>query len=249
MSILYNAIARSILISEARALIEPSSPPAADPVLGYPPEIVYRWNTFGKKHGKLVEQVMTKVIQSNVGWQPASQTRFKCDTDKTKKLIDRIAINRQNEVAIFVECKRNLGNVSGPYLESISGYDEWCRKKSSDIAKEIGLDPQKAIVRFVVFNAYGAVDDGRIVKGIPVLLPADLPSVFGLPVLEAFQELNDVVQSVVLENEAFRNLSSQIEHVPEQLAAAETLPQIAAHETPEQFRRRIGRTLDQLTSN
>lgn len=248
MGILYTAIARSTLISEARALIEPSSPPAADPVLGYPPEIVYRWNTFGKKHGKLVEQVMTKVIQSYVGWQPASQTRFKCDTDKTKKLIDRIAINRQNEVAIFVECKRNLGNVSSPYLASISDYDEWCRRKSSDIAQEIGLDPHKALVQFVIFNAYGVVDDGRIVKGIPVLLPADLPSVFGLPVLEAFQELNDVIQSVVLENEAFRNLSSQIEEVQEQLAADETLPQIAAHETPEQFRQRIGRTLDKLTS-
>ena len=249
MGILYNAIEKSALISEARALIEPSRPPAVDPILGYPPEIVFRWNTFGKKHGKLVEQVMTKVIQSYSGWEPASQTRFKCDTEKTKKLIDRVAINRQNEVAIFVECKRNLGNVSGPYLQSIRDYDEWCKKKSLDIAKEIGLDPHKAVVRFVIFNAYGGVDDGKIVKGIPVLLPFDLPKVFGLPVFEAFCELNDVIKSIVLESEAFRALSGQAVKVQEKLDPDRILPKIVMNETPEQFRQRIEITLDQLASN
>lgn len=249
MGILYKAIEKSALIKEACALIEPSSPPAADPILGYPPDIVFRWNTFGKKHGKLVEQVMTKVIQSYSGWEPASQKRFKCDTEKTKKLIDRIAINRQNEVAIFVECKRNLGNVSGPYLKSISDYDEWCKKKSSDIAQEIGLNPQKALIRFVVFNAYGSVGDGKVVKGIPVLLPSDLPTVFGFPVLEAFCELNDVIKSIVLESEAFRTLSSRITEVQEKLDPDSTLPITSKFETPEQFRHRIERMLDQLAGN
>ena len=134
MSTLYSAIERSELLKAARDLIEPSRPPSDDPVLGAPPEIVFRWNTFTKKHGSLVERVMTKVIQHAPGWRPASQTRFKCDTETTKKLIDRIAINQATEVAIFIECKRNLGNVSNPYLRSIRDYDRWCRDKSADIA-------------------------------------------------------------------------------------------------------------------
>jgi len=248
MSILYNVIERAALFSEASKLIEPTVMPAADPVLGFPPEIVYRWNTFGKKHGRLVEDVMTKVIQAHSGWAPASQTRFKCDTDKTKKLIDRIAINRQNGVAIFIECKRNLGNVSGPYLSSINTYNEWCESKASDIAKEIGFNPHQSLVRFVIFNAYGSEDDSRNVKGIPVLRPEDLPSVFGLPVLEAFEELNSVVQSAVLENEAFRNFSGFMELPCTDLLTTQEVPQIAAEETSEQFRRRISQTLDQLAS-
>lgn len=248
MSILYNVIERATLFSEARKLIEPTEMPAADPVLGYPPEIVYRWNTFGKKHGRLVEDVMTKVIQAHSGWEPASQTRFKCDTDKTKKLIDRIAIHRQNGVAVFVECKRNLGNVSGPYLSNINTYSEWCEGKAADIAKEIGFNPHQSLVRFVIFNAYGAEDDSRNVKGIPVLLPKDLPSVFGLPVLEAFEELNSVVQSVVLENEAFRSFSGSMEPPCTDLLTTQEVPQITGQETPEQFRRRFGQTLDRLAS-
>jgi len=246
MSILYNVIERAALLSEARKLIEPTVMPAADPVLGYPPEIVYRWNTFGKKHGRLVEDVMTKVIQAHSGWAPASQTRFKCDTDKTKKLIDRIAINRLNGVAIFVECKRNLGNVSGPYLSSINTYNDWCEDKATDIAKEIGFNPHQSLIKFVVFNAYGREDDSRNVKGIPVLLPKDLPTVFGLPVLEAFEELNSVVQSAVLENEAFRTFSGFMEPPCTDLLTTQEVPQIAAQETPEQFRRRISKALDQL---
>lgn len=247
MSNLYSVISKTALMKDARALIEPSSPPAADPVLGFPPEIVFRWNTFAKKHGKLVESVMTKVIQGYVGWEAASQNRFNCDTDKTKKLIDRVAINRQNDVAIFVECKRNLGNVSSPYLESIRLYNEWCRANSSDIALEIGLDPKKALVRFVVFNAYGVADDRRMVKGIPVLHPIDLPAVFGLPVLEAFQELNNLIQSIVLEKDAFQDISAQIEQVQGKISLDATSATLATQETPEEFRRRIERKLDQLT--
>ena len=249
MSLLYNVIERTVLFREARKLIEPTEMPAADPVLGNPPEIVYRWNTFGKKHGRLVEDVMTKVIQAHSGWAPASQRRFKCDTDKTKKLIDRIAINRRNGVAIFVECKRNLGNVSGPYLSSINAYNEWCENKGSDIAKEIGFNPHQSLVKFVVFNAYGAEEDGRNVKGIPVLRPKDLPNVFGLPVLEAFEEFNSVVQSAILEHEAFRGFSGFMESTGADISTSREVSQIPAQETPEQFRRRIGQTLDQLASS
>ncbi|MFC0339934.1 hypothetical protein, partial [Paracoccus niistensis] len=196
MNTLYNVIEAAELKRKAQALIEPSGTPSADPVLGYPPEIVYRWNTFVKKHGTLVENVMTKVIRSHAGWQAASQTRFKCDTDETKKLIDRVAINPKNGVAIFVECKRNLGNVSDPYLKSIIRYNAWCQDKAADIAREIGFTPSNSIVRFAVFNAYGSEDDALKIKGVPVLSPRDLPKIFGQSVLDAFVELNKVVHSV-----------------------------------------------------
>ncbi len=207
---------------------------------------MFRWNTFTKKHGSLVERVMTKVIQHAPGWRPASQTRFKCDTEPTKKLIDRIAINQANEVAVFIECKRNLGNVSNPYLRSIREYDRWCRNKSKDIATELGFKSTDPLIRFAVFNTYGELTDRDKVKGIPVLMPKDLAKIFGLPVLIAFQELHRVVQSVVVENEVFRPYSQGMD-----LASIESIRMDASdqarNETPEEFRRRIAATLDQLT--
>lgn len=136
---------------------------------------------------------MTKVIQNAPGWRPASQTRFKCDTEKTKKLIDRIAINQANEVAIFIECKRNLGNVSNPYLRSVRDYDHWCRQKCEEIGKGLGFRTNDPLIRFAVFNAYGENSDRDKVKGIPVLLPNDLPQIFGYPTLKSFRELHEVV--------------------------------------------------------
>lgn len=247
VNILYDAIAQTALVDEARALIELSSLPAADPILGNPPEIVYRWNTFGKKHGALVERIMTKVIQSYLDWKPAAQTRFNCDTAATKTLIDRIAINRRSGVVIFIECKRNLKNVSGPYLTSINRYNNWCQSNSTNILKKLHLDPLKSTVYFVVFNAYGSSDDRRIVKGIPVLLPEDLPKVFGLPVLQAFEELNNVVQTVVSENKAIREFSALNDRPRRQPFSSDVASDIEVQETPEQFRYRIKTTLEQLT--
>jgi len=194
-----------MLIDEVKALIEPTSPPQADPVLGFPPEIVFRWNTFAKKHGSLVERVMTKVIQKSDGWESASQTRFKCDTDETKKLIDRIAISRRHKTVIFLECKRNLGNVSNPYLRSIRTYDKWCKAKAKEIASELGFTAQDVLVRFAILNAYGEDSDRDKVKGIPVLLPENLPLIFPMSVFDAFEELHRTVQTVVGEHPAFRN--------------------------------------------
>lgn len=245
MSTLYSIIERSELLKSARDLIEPSRPPSDDPVLGAPPEIVFRWNTFTKKHGSLVERVMTKVIQHAPGWRPASQTRFKCDTEETKKLIDRIAINQANEAAVFIECKRNLGNVSNPYLRSIRDYDRWCGNKSTDIASELGFSSSDPLVRFAVFNAYGEVSDRDKVKGIPVLMPKDLPKIFGLPVFEAFQELHRVVQSIVVENEVFRPYSQGMDLPKIEAIAFEAFEQ-ARNEKPIDFRRRISTTLDKL---
>ncbi|NOE33879.1 hypothetical protein [Ruegeria sp. HKCCD7318] len=246
MSRLYSVIERSELLKAARDLIEPSRPPSDDPVLGAPPEIVFRWNTFTKKHGSLVERVMTKVIQHAPGWRPASQTRFKCDTSATKKLIDRIAINHANEVAIFIECKRNLGNVSNPYLRSIREYDRWCQDNSTDIASELGFGATDPVIRFAVFNAYGELEDRDKVKGIPVLTPKDLQLIFGFPVLEAFQELHRVVQSVVIENEIFRPYSQGLD-LPRIDAIPMNAIEEARVESQEGFRRRISATLDQLT--
>lgn len=246
MNTLYSAIERSELLKAARDLIVPSRPPSDDPVLGAPPEIVFRWNTFTKKHGSLVERVMTKVIQRAPGWRPASQTRFKCDTDQTKKLVDRIAINQANEVAIFIECKRNLGNVSNPYLRSIRDYDRWCRNKTADIAAELGFGSSDPLIRFAVFNAYGELSDRDKVKDIPVLLPTDLPKIFGFSVFEAFQELHHVVQSVIVENEVFRPYSQGMRLPTIEKARLDALEQ-ALKETPEDFRHRISATLDRLT--
>ena len=206
MSKLFTIINQAELAKDVRNLIVPTKIPSDDPILGSPPEIVYRWNTFTKKHGTLLERVMTKVIQSSTGWQSASQKRFKCDNSETKNLIDRIAINRKHEVAIFVECKRNLGNVSGPYLGKIRSYDKWVSTCALQIGSELGFKNPNALVKFAVFNAYGEVSSREVARGIPVLTPTDLPRIFGNFALEVFDEFNEFVDQILSESPVLENL-------------------------------------------
>jgi len=69
---------------------------------------------------------------------------------------------------------------------------------------------------------------------------------FGSPVFEAFQELHRVVQSVVVENEVFRPYSQGLDLPKIETIQADVIEE-AVKETPEDFRRRIGATLDRLT--
>ena len=57
-----------------------------------------------------------------------------------------------------------------------------------------------------------------------------------------------LVQSAVLENEAFRTFSGFMEPPCTDLLTTQEVPQIAAQETPEQFRRRISQALDRLAA-
>jgi len=242
----FYGIERQKLNREIEALLEPSKAPQADPILGNPPEIVFRWNTFAKKHGSLIEWVMSEVIQGSPGWRAASQTRFKCDTDSTKKLIDRIAINHSKGVVIFLECKRNLGNVSGPYLKTIRAYDSWCRQSAHQIAHELGMNPMDTLVRFAVLNAYGDVSDRERVAGIPVLMPIDLPLIFPRPVLEAFRKLNNMVYARVAEHPAFHDFLGA-EDVP--LHFHDQIDGISNDYSPEEFRQNVEKVLDRRTAS
>ena len=209
MSSLFSVFEGETLKKDIKKLIIPTKPAADDPILGPTPEIVYQWNTFAKKHGALVEKVMTKVIQHAPGWEAASQTRFKCDTSETKNLIDRIAICRKHDIAIFIECKRNLGNVSGPYLGKIKTYNSWVYENSDAIANELRFRTNDPLIAFCVFNAYGDLSAREIVKGIPVIRPSDLSSIFGTFVFKAFNEFNGFVYSTLLEHDALRDMLSK----------------------------------------
>lgn len=244
-ALLYDALERTKRRKALSKLIEPTNEPADDPILGEQPEIVYRWNTFVKKHGRLIEKVMTDVIRHGPGWQPQSQTSFDFPGDTAKHLIDRIAINEANKVVVFIECKRNLGNADDGVTGKITEYDKWCQEHSKDIASKLGFADGNALVRFAVFNAHGKPNDKKKIKGIPVLMPEDLHKIFDLSVYRAFVALQAEVRKQISENgflgDRFRE--------PE-LCSVEFLKQDASqpdhNEDPEQFRRRINSTLDDL---
>lgn len=245
MSALYDALARTKQSETLSELIEPSSKPKDDPILGAQPEIVYRWNTFVKKHGTLIEKVMTDVIQHAPGWQPQGQTPFNFPEDITKHLIDRIAINRANKVVLFIECKRNLGNVDSKGQKKIIAYDEWCQKHSKDIASKLKFPASGALVRFAVFNAHGKTTDKNNIKGIPVLMPEDLPKIFDLSVYRTFLKLHAKVRSAVSEREDLWPCLPNAEFRGE-ISIQSEASQPDHNEDPEEFRRRINLTLNEL---
>jgi hypothetical protein len=245
-ALLYDALARTELHKDLSKLNEPSGEPEDDPILGAQPEIVYRWNTFTRKHGPLIEKVMTDVIQHARGWQPQGQTHFSFGTKKTAThLIDRIAINRANEVAVFIECKRNLGKVPSDAQKRIRAYDRWCQEYSKDIASMLGFKSGKPLIRFAIFNAYGKDTDKNKIKGIPVLMPEDLPKIFDLSVYQTFLDLNAEVTSVVCKHEDLWPFLPKAE-LPSAISIELGASQPDQNEDPEKFRRRINLTLDEL---
>lgn len=245
MSTLYDALARTKQDKNLSQLMEPSTPPKYDPILGEPPKIVSRWNTFQRKHGTLIEKVMTDVIQNAPGWQPQGQTHFNFGDKTAKHLIDRIAINRTNKVVVFIECKRNLGNVDSKGQKKIRDYDEWCYEHKEGIAAKLGFPVGNALVRFAVFNAYGEETDVNMFQGIPVLRPIDLCKIFDVSVYGAFVDLQAEVSKQISENEQLQDCLQE-----PKLRSVESLKQEASqpnhNEDPESFQRRINYTLDQL---
>ena len=110
----------------------------------------------------------------------------------------------------------------------------------------MGFRSSDPLIRFAIFNAYGEPTDRDKVRGIPVLMPKNLPEIFGLPVFEAFQELHRVVQSVVVENEVFRPYSQGTDLPKIERLLLDAIEETRS-ETPKEFRGRIGAALDRLT--
>ena len=246
MSALYQVIAKQELVRKLSSLLTPSRNSVADPILGRPPATVLQWNTFTRKHGQLVESILTKTIQSQSGWSALPQRRFQCDRGDVKKLIDRAAIHKHNQVAIFIECKRDLGKSDSGATRRINEYFEWVEREQRNIARELGMNPSEALIRFVVFNSYGVRSDGRRIPGIPHLLPDDLDAIFGPSVQNAFIELDRLTRSIC--EEFF--IPDTVTPPPwsAKLGPGEVASESQRNtvETPEEFRNRLKKNIDRL---
>lgn len=177
MSTFYNIDAKEIR-RRIDKLCTASKPPSPDPVLGQQPNLVSEWNTFVKKHGRLIEYVLSQSITRSYWWEASPQRKFSTVPSMSDKLIDRIAINRALGVVIFIESKRSVGTIDSKSAKRIIDYDNAVRSSYKAVAKELGLDPADTLVFFAVFNAYGERSDGAKITGIPMLMPADLPKLF-----------------------------------------------------------------------
>jgi hypothetical protein len=204
-----------------------------DPLLGEDPPEFSLWKNIPKNHGNLLEHVLLSVIKKTNIWEGYHHTEeefnfvkslIKEEKDSALQ-IDTLVINRKLQIALFIECKRNLKQQPQGAKDKIQKYNEWCNKYSSEILTEIAMPGGEC--RFAVFDAYGPKTRIKKLDGIPILKPKDLGIFFPSFVVNLFAlsehcaklrisehfnlNLNNLPQSTIPKNYPFGNEVDLIE--------------------------------------
>jgi len=182
--------------AEINALFTPTGPSKTDPILGTPPLQFVIWNSFIRKHGTFIERVLISTIRQVGDWGDGGQENFEWveDEDGTH-LIDRIVISPDESVVLLIECKRNLGNLDGDAKKKILAYSRWCQDNADVVAKKLGLDLTRTVVRFAVFDAYGIREDRGAFPDVPIIMPEDLERLFGKRVATEYRQVEESVKA------------------------------------------------------
>jgi hypothetical protein len=165
---------------------------SSDPILGYPSNEAAVRASFQRKHGNLIEEVISRSINMCGDWEVRPQTTFSFCSEGLRP--DRFALNRNLGLIIILECKRDLRQQDSDSLRKIRRYFCWAKKHSTDIARHFRMPPESTLVVFSVFDAYGNGERRTALPGIPVITPSELSDVFGDTVSNEFDELDRKVR-------------------------------------------------------
>ena len=158
-----------------------------DPVFGDKTLRETFWTSGVIKHGNLIQETLLEIIKASPGWE--GMTEFSClpsSTNGRKAFIDNIAINKADDIAICIECKKNYENTSGPYKGNINRYKTIINRYSKEILDELGLTGTRRKIYFGVFNAYGK-SNVKFKDKIRFIYPEDLPKIFPSCVQEGWR--------------------------------------------------------------
>lgn len=163
-----------------------------DPVLGAKNPTEAIWENFPKKHGTLIQRSLLEFMRCIKGWDGKVEFKFIPSKDLRIVFYDNLIFNKDFEIAILFECKRNLQNVSGPYEENIKRYHETCKFHAKDITKKLGFSGPKQKLFFSIFDAYGQGKNTHF-KGYPITIPDDLNKLFPSCLFDAWLSLESEV--------------------------------------------------------
>lgn len=171
----------------------------SDPILGLKPKLARIYDSFPKKHGVIVEHSITKLVSYTAEWQAYNQVRMKTKFG-FQGVGDRLLLNHQMKVAIFLECKRVVDNLDTNSCRSINDTCSNVRANSKNMKKRLFGEGGAGAVFYGVFDAYGT---GRLrgIAGVPILSPDDLSILFPREVLGALNMVHQKVIALAAEHE------------------------------------------------
>lgn len=171
-----------------------------DPVLGSKKPRDAIWATFPNRHGTLIQKSLLEFMRCINGWDGKVEFKFVTDSSTRDAFFDNLVFNKDFEIAILFECKRNIKNVSAPYEENFKRYEEICKLHAKDLTKELGFSGKKQKLFFSIFDAYGRGKNSHS-KGIRITRPSDLSKLFPSCLSDAWASLEYEVASRLRKNE------------------------------------------------
>ncbi len=194
----FMAIDMKMILDNLESLVEFNT--NKDPVLGSKKTSDVIWQNFPSKHGTLIQKSLLEFIRSVDGWDGKIEFEFITDPTTRNAFVDNLVYNKDLEIAIIFECKRNFKNLSGPYGENIKRYDQICKDYGKDLMKKLGFSQKNRKLFFSIFDAYGKGNKTHY-KGIRITRPNDLSKIFPGCLFEAWTSLEHEVAKLLRKNE------------------------------------------------